>query len=398
MAHSQAGIACSLIVVLVAAGLGAEVARLTVAAEVAETRPDLASKLAPYAPQSMSAVAMREVGQAAAKGGDPNLATMHQLADLSAVAPLHPEPFLVEAALAERKSDYDRAERLLEQARLREPRSVAARYLLADVSFRKGEIVKGLKQMAILSRLVPTTSVQLVPALSAYARTPGAEAKLAGVLAENEQLKRPLLTALSADPDNADLVLGLAGTDVKLTDVETQAWKTRLLQGFIARRDYQRSYDLWRRFAGISDGAPPLLFNGVFKKLDAPPPFNWNFSSSSAGVAEPDKDRLRVLYYGRDNTSLASQLLMLPAGSYRFAAPVSGQVAEGSLRWTIQCVGGAGQLGELRLGGAGSSQMAFTVPSGNCAAQWLELRGSAQDVPHPSDVQIGPARIERTGA
>jgi len=398
LASRHASFGTAVIVAAVALSLGVEVTRLTVANEFASTRPDVAFRLAPNAPATLSAVAMREVGEAAAKGGVPSREAFRRLEMLSAVAPLEPAPFLVEAALAEREADYGRAERLLQQARVRGPRSIATRYLLADVSLRNGEVAKGLRQLAILSRLLPSTSVQLVPALSDYARTPGAERELAGVLAENEQLKRPLLVALSADPANAELVLRLAGGDVRQTDVETQAWKTRLLNGLISRGDYERSYALWRRFSGAPAGPRPFLYNGEFKRLAAPPPFNWDFSSSSAGVAEPDNGRLRVLYYGRDPTSLASQLLLLPPGQYRFESLVTGQMGGGSLRWIIQCVGGGGQPGDVTIAEPGMKAIQFTVPPAKCDAQWLELRGVPQDAPQQADVQIGSATIRRTGA
>jgi hypothetical protein len=385
------------IVAALALLLGAEIARLTIAFEVAEARPELAYRLAPASPASLAALAMSGVGEAAANASDPTPETIEQLRQLAAAAPLEPEPFLVEGALAVRAGEYDRAEQLLHFALLRAPRSAAARYLMAQVAVSKHDLLGGLRQMAILTRLLPGSAVQVVPALAEFARTPGAEKELAVVLAENPHLKRPLLTALSADPENADLVVALAGHDVRLTDSETQAWKTRLIRGFIARGDYDRAYALWRLFAGLGEGIRPLLFNGSFETLAAPPPFNWDFSSSSAGIAEPANRRLRVLYYGRTDTALASQLLLLSAGTYRFEAPSYGRVAADSLSWTIECVGGGGQLAEVGLSDSATPPATFTVPSSGCPAQWLALRGSSKDIQQPADVQIGPASIERIG-
>lgn len=376
--------------------LAAEVARLTVSFAVADDNPALAIRLAPAAPSALASTAMAQVGAAAARGTNPDDSTFRQLRMVATSDPLRTEPFLVEAALAERGGAYGRAKQLLVQARSRDPRSAAARYLYADTSVRQGQVVDGLKEMAVLTRLVPGAAIQLVPALAQYARAPGSHEKLAGILVQNPQLKNPLLIALATNPENADLIISLAGT-VKAPGLDTREWQTRLLQGMIAKNSYQRAYDFWRRFALLPRGEPPLLFNGSFRDLVAPPPFNWTLSSSSAGVAEPEKGRLRILYYGRQDANLATQLLMLRPGRYRFVAPFVGDVQAGALSWSINCVGETLPFVDFQLG-APSSRVEFTVPSTNCVAQTLSLDGHQQDSPQQSDIQIGPVSIERIGS
>jgi len=370
---------------------------LTVSFAAEEDNPQLALRLAPSAPGALAATAMQEVGEAAAEGATPGEATFLRLRAVAAADPLRTEPFLVEGALAERAGDYDRANKLLAQARARDPRSAAARYLYADTAVRQGKIVEALKEMAVLSRLVPGTSVQLVPALAEFARSPGSRGKLAAILAQNPQLKNPLLLALATDPDNAALIVSLAGPATANPALDTRAWQARLLLGLVARGDYQRAYDLWRGFALLPAGAQPLLFNGSFRDLGAPPPFNWAFSASPAGVAEPGPHRLRVLYYGREDTALATQLLVLPPGNYRFGAPVTGDMVAGALSWTLTCVNAKAPLMDLRLGGSAPPAGNFTVPASGCPAQSLVLNAHREDSPEDSDVRIGPADIERVG-
>lgn len=382
---------------LVALLLGVEVVRLTLSAAFVETRPGLASRLAPHSPTTLASMAMTEVGQAAATGGDPGRQTLGRLQQLASLAPLRPEPFLVQAALAERAADYRKAVELLDEARWRDPRSPAARYLIADVSLRQGRVLEGLREMAVLSRLLPGTSVQLVPALSEYAHTPGAEKNLAAILAENRQLRNPLFDALAADPDNANLILALAGNSLDSRVADTRRWQSRLLSSLVARGDFDAAYALWRKFARLPEGPRPLLFNGDFRDVAAPPPFNWDFSGAKAGMTEAENRRLRILYYGRESAVLASQLLLLRPGTYRFVAPVSGQVAPQSLVWTLRCLGG-GQLMTSWLGAPAGSGETFTVPVSGCAGQELELSGHAQEAPQDSDVHIGPVTIERAGA
>jgi tetratricopeptide (TPR) repeat protein len=383
-------------IVLVAVLLGAQVARLTLADAFAETRPQLAARLAPYMPAVLVSQSMAQVGQAAALGETPPEAAMRRLHDLTRVAPLRPEPFLVEGAIAQREGNLDRAEQLLLEARRRDPRSEAARYLLADLWLRQGRISDGLVEMANLSRLLPGSSVQMVPALSEYARTPGASEQLRQILSANPSLKQPLLNALAGDSDNLQLVLELGGSIGMSRDGRLPDWQATLLKSLLREGAYERAYALWRRIAGFT-GPRPLLFNPDFRRVAAPPPFNWNLNSSSGGIVEPADRQARVLFYGRSDTVLASQLLLLPPGAYRLAVPVSGAAVPKSLAWTVNCIPAGRKLIELEVASSAKAQGIFEVPAGNCPAQKLELRGRAQEVPEEIDVRIGPLTLERVG-
>ena len=377
--------------VTVAVALAVEVARLSAAEALAETRTERAALIGSHVPAVLASGAMAEVGRAAAHGQLPSALARDQLHQLSAAAPLDPEPYLVAAAVAQKEEDLGRAEALLLHARALDPRSAAARYLLADVWLRTGRIADGLGEMAILTRLLRGTSVELVPALADYARTPGAAQRLQSVLQKNPPLRSPLLTALAADPANTQLVLNLESATADIDNGRPKTWRARLLQGLIERGEYDEAYRLWRRFAGVT-GPRPLLFNGDFEMLSAPTPFNWQFWSTGAGLAEPGNGSVRVLYYGRDNVRLASQMLLLPAGRYRFSSVISGRAAPGSLAWTIRCAGGP-QVMQLDL--SMGSSAAFTVPSANCPAQTLTLNGLGQEMAQESELRIGPAKIER---
>lgn len=378
--------------------LAAEVARITAASVLADYEPALALRYAPNSPEALAASALGQVGAAAAKGDNPDENTFRQLRIVAQSDPLRTEPFLVEAAMAERAGYYDRATELLIEARLRDPRSAAARFLYADTAIRRGRIIEGLREMVVLSRLIPGASIQLVPALAEYARTQSSHGKLAAILAENPQLKNPLLVALATNPDNANLIISLAGPPAAHPDNNTTAWQSNLLLGEIARHDYQRAYNLWRGFAQLPEGRTPLLFNGSFRQVLAPPPFNWTLSSSSAGIAEPQNGKLRVLYYGRQDATLASQLLLLRSGIYRFSAPFLGDMTMGTLSWSINCVGMKTPLMEFSLGTSTRDAAVFTVPTTGCPAQSLQLNAHSQDSPEAIDVQIGPVSIERVAS
>jgi len=375
--------------------LGAQVTRLALATHFVERKLPFAISLAPNSPDTMLARSMSEVGQAAAIGGDPSASTLHRLERVASAAPLQPEPFLVKAALAERAGDDLHAEILLRQSRVRNPRSTATRYLLADLWLREGKIVPGLQELATLTRLFPAVSLQLVPSLAQYAQAPGAHQQLLAVLKANPHLKRPLLSALAADPRNTDLIVGLAGSDIGSVDPGAQPWKKRLLEGLIARAEYARAYTLWRRFAGLSNTQTPLLFNGDFRSLAAPPPFNWSFNSGAAGVVEPDNGKLRVIYYGRKDAVLASQVLLLQPGHYAFEYLTSDSSGSGTLAWNFSCLGSAKQLMTVGIN-AGKNAARFIVPA-NCEAQLLSLTGRTEESPRDTDVQLGPLQLDRVG-
>ena len=145
----------SVATVVIALLLAADVVRLSVAANVAQTNPERAQKLAPGSPAALASAAMSQVGQAALKGQEPSARTMDQLRQLAGSAPLEPEPFLVPAAIADKQGDYARAERLLLQAVARAPRSAAAHYLLSDVKLREGKVLESLRELAVLARILP---------------------------------------------------------------------------------------------------------------------------------------------------------------------------------------------------------------------------------------------------
>jgi hypothetical protein len=372
--------------------LALEVARLTVAADAADRDPALANRLAPFSPATLVSTGMTEIGRAAATASDPTAQTLARFQIIAATAPLRPEPFLVEGAIAQRNGDLGKARALLSEARWRNPRSTAALYLLAGVAFRQNRVVEGLSEFAILARLLPAASVQLIPSRAEFARSPGARETLAAVLKSNPSLKDPLLDALATDPVNADLVLALAGKEIRSPDDQSRIWQSRLLQAFIDKGDYGQAYNLWRVFAGVPEGTPPLLFNGDFTNSSAPPPFNWTYNSGSPGFAEVDHGRLRVIYYGREDFILASQTLLLPPGTYRFDARAGGRAAERALTWSITCDSPSAALMEMPIGAGASAQV--IVPP-NCRAQTLALTGHLMDAPDTSDLRIGPVTIER---
>jgi len=374
-------------VVLIALLLGFQIARSAAVVDH-EARPGLAAALWPTHPTTLTDRAFVSVAGAAARGEAVPPATRADIRQIAVKAPLAPDPYLIEGAMAEQAGRGQAAERLLIAARDRDPRTRGARFLLADRFIRTGRIAAGLIEMHALVSLQSRGLEAFEPAVAAYARAPGAVPQLKLFFADVPRMEATVLSILAANAANADLVLALAsGRRAPGPD-----WRGTLVSALVDSGQYTRAYGTWARLSRV----PPNrgLFNPAFAKVDAPAPFNWAFPQSSEGVAEPDgKGGLDVLYYGRAKAVLANQLLLLPAGRYRLAMAVEGAGGDGAVRWVLRCAKGDQQLADLPLR-SGAIAASAIIPK-TCEAQWLELQGLPGDSPQISELTIRGLRLMR---
>ena len=353
-------------------------------------RVTLGARLWPAHPAIVLDRTMAEIGSYARNGQKPSPATLQRVADVAKSMPLAAEPFLIHGALAQQARDEARAERLFVEARNRDPRSEAARYFLADRYLRSGRTPQALKEIAVFSRLVPTASAQFAPALASFARAPGTTPQLKSFFRSSPEFEPVVLNELAADARNADLIVALA-----TADKTPQPWKERIVTTLVEQRQLNKAYEIWMKVAGVR-GAAGGIFNPKFEQVEAPPPFNWQYSTRG-GVAEPGGDgRLQVIYYGREDTVIAQQLLVLAPGRYRLAMDVSGQAGDGSgVAWSLACVPGNQPILSLPLKqGQRSVTADFAVPSG-CSAQRLQLNGSVGDFPQSLDFTVAGLTLTR---
>lgn len=335
---------------------------------------------------------MKDVGTAAGKGEEPGSQTLFKLRQLAARQPLSWEPFLVEGAIELRKGKLVRAGNLIESARDRAPRSPAARYLLADVYLKSNRPLQAMGEMAVLNRLVPAASVQLAPSLAGYARTPGAIPQIRQILASYPELETPLLAKLSWDPNNADLILSLASK--KRAAGPAPDWQRLMLTTLVNNGQYEKAFAIWQRLAGV-----PNLRGGFydpgFVETSAPPPFNWQLAQGAGGVAERNSGELQILYFGRDNAELASQVLLLPPGRYRLQMTLSGELPQAA-SWRVTCLPANRDIASIPLAKTGPAGGEFNVP-GDCKAQRVTLAAQASDLPDSVDFRISDLRLARIG-
>ncbi|HEY0028248.1 MAG TPA: hypothetical protein VGC35_10280 [Allosphingosinicella sp.] len=344
-----------------------------------------------------------------ARGGVLSPASRNALLDATKRAPLAEEPFFLEGVAAIAAGDPDRGERLLEEARRRNPRSRGTRLILLDRYLRKQQIERAGVEIAALSRLMPRSAEVLIPELARMVREPKSGAGLIRVLQSEPALQQGVLSRLAQTDADPDLILRIAAaTPAPAAGSEPPPWQRELLARLIGKNDLTRAYALWRSFAGAAAGeagGQKGLYDGRFQALPGPPPFNWQLLSGPEGVAERSKaPALDVEYYGRANVELASQLLLLSPGRYRLQFSAQGAASgEGSqIVWSVTCHNSKARLLNLPLTGITASPKIaageFTVPSGGCSGQWLRLAGVAGEFSGGQTATISDMAISRAGA
>jgi hypothetical protein len=275
-------------------------------------------------------------------------------------------------------------------ARDRSPRTIAARYFLADYYLKSGQVDAGLAEISTLARLVPQSIPDVTPYLAAFARSPGAAPRVGELLRQFPQVEPALLEALSTDPQNANLILSLwSGRRGEQEGV----WQGRLLAQMVEAGHFDLARATWARFTGAVS-RPDQIFDPEFAG-ERLAPFGWNLASGPAGVADPEGEgRLNVLFYGRDDLVLASQMLTLKPGRYRLSMRVvASALPANSLQWTVRCLRTSGGVARLPIANAQSISTSFAVPRTNCPAQQVELKGTAQEFPQLTDVTISQFQL-----
>ena len=389
------------IIIAVAGGLLAWQVIRTAVVESGSARETIGARLWASHPAVMTDQAMAEIGARAARGEPASGGTLRRVEEISEKAPLAPEPFLIKGAVAQVQQHQELAEQLFTAARSRDPRSLAARYFLAERYLRTDRIEPALGEMGALSRLMHSADI-FSPALAQYAHRPGAVPQLRRFFHASPEFERNVLSNLSMDPANLELILNLwsGGTEPAGPGHSSPEWQTRILAQLVVKGDFKRAYLAWRRFAGVEQ-ANGGLFNPRFRYLAAPAPFNWTFGSGG-GLAQPAPNgQLEIIYFGSDDAVLAKQLLLLAPGPYRLSMEVKGDLDEANdIAWSIECFSQNQPLMRLRLGQHSSSarlEANFTVPGG-CPAQMLKLSGFPGEFRKTTEFTVGNLQLTRMRA
>lgn len=376
----------AVIAVLATLLLAVQVVRNAAVAALSDSRPVDAGTLWSGHPASEISVAMTDIARASRSRRPIPAAAFTQIADAAAKEPLAPEPFLVRGVEAGLRGDTATAQRAFEAAQWRDPRSVPAAYFLADRYFRSGDVPHGLREIAAVARLSPDGGAAAIPYLTQYAANSANWPALRTLFASNPQIAHPVLVALASNVGTAPAAVALSNP----RESGNPQWLAVMVDTLIKAGDYSRARAAWTRLAGRGVPSGELLHDAAFRDSISPPPFNWQLTSSTVGLAERQSGgRLHVLFYGDEDGTLASQLVLLPPGTYRLTMKLAGEPARAhALTWSLWCDKAAQPLASVTLDTAAARGWQFQVPAA-CPAQWLKLSGVSGDVPQQVDISIG---------
>lgn len=349
---------------------------------VAAARPWFAGQSDIAAERAMVAIAE------AARNRQPMPATVAaSLEDLARAAPLRTEPFLAAGAQAVADGDSRRAEALFLAARTRDPRSIAARYFLAEQSLRTGKIETGLAELAALGRLDPRFAEPLAPAIVAFLGQPGALPRVRTYFARDPASRDRVLNLLAADPANAGSVLALAPSLPMPRDAPAPAWQGIVVTKLVEAGRNAEAERAWSRLSGLRRSA--LVNDPAFGRLSAPAPFGWTVIESPGGVAQVGGRGLDLVHYGRQQAIYAQQLLALSPGTYRVGSTLAAGTASPTVRVIVHCLDGR-EIASVAVGATAP----MIVPAG-CAGPMLKVGGNVAESPETVELTVGSVRVER---
>lgn len=328
------------------------------------------------------------------KNGILDTATLDATRRAATQAPLDARPFLILGHQQLLDRQPERAVRTLEMAQRLDPRERLTHLLLVDRYLRTARYVDTAEQFSVLARLMGQSEGVIPAAVAEMTRIPETRDAVRRTLRTDPALERAVLRALAKSQTPPADIFALASPAAQRDAGQAESWGPMLIARLVEQGRYADARRVWQRVYRLSDAqvAAPL-FNSRFAQTTASPPFDWTFVASSIGAADPRGGTLAIDYYGRDSGTLASQLLTLGAGTYRFGFTIEGsKAADGpALFWSLRCktTGTTTSTTEgaeiLRMPVAGTGQVQkvaanFTVPAG-CPAQQLALVGQAGEFP-----------------
>ncbi|HEY0117083.1 MAG TPA: hypothetical protein VGB54_15330 [Allosphingosinicella sp.] len=350
-------------------------------------------------PQNPDLLFRQAIQQFVAQKGQvsPDLYERARLALLD--RPLSEEPFALLGMRAVTSGRIPEGERLLNEARARNPRNRTALLGLTVLYLSSDRVRNASEIMKLLFAMNPQAEELLLPQLVTLARNPRNAPALVEVLGDKPVMARVLDQMVRRDAPT-ELVLRLSQR-LPPPAPTWPDWQKRLLEREIGRGRVTGAYAIWQQIVRQERGG--LVYDAQFSGRPGPAPFNWELIASGPGSAERGRPSgLEVEYLGRSSGYLARQLLMLAPGRYQLSFTAEGNApGEGStLGWRVACHGGGAPLVNVALRQVTYApkrfEGAFTVPGG-CQAQWLELVGSAAEFPVTQQARITDLAISPAG-
>ena len=377
---------------------------LALRAAIVEIMPPMDATAATIAPRAPDVILDRALVEFVTSKGLLSPSTMAQVEQTALRAPLDARPFLFAGARHLVRGENTQTARVFEAGRRLNPRQRWLRLLLLDRYLRTGEYREAAVEFAVLNRLVSGAQTPILAELAKMAQRPETRAAVRQTLALDPVLEESLLTTLARNNTEPRVLLELASPKARSVAAKPGGWGQAMVASQVEQGRYRAARELWTRVFRIPpEAARRLLYDPGIEDSRGLPPFGWDFAGGTAGAAAPRNGQLNVDYYGRDDATLASQLLVLTPGRYAFGYTLVGSTGTG-LSWTFRCADGpkSAVLGAFAFPPAGAAAkrhaVSFTVPPNGCRAQWLRLEGTAAEFPTPVNVTVSQLDLRSLGA
>ena len=390
---------------VVLAVAGASVGWLSFQAAMVRTLPAASPDIVKLAPDYPDAVLARAAALLVARHGILDAATLGSVRRAAAAAPLDARAYLILGHQQLLDAMPDRAVATLEAGQRLDPRQRLIHLLLLDRYLRTARYADAATQFSVLARILGAAQAPIATAMAQMTMAPETRAAVRHTLRIDPVLERAVLIALAKSDTASDAIFALASPAARSDARAPESWGPVLVKRLVDRGRYADARSVWQRIYGVAptQAAVPIT-NAGFRETTAAPPFDWTLTASGLGAADIRADSLVVEYYGRDSGDLASQLLVLRPGRYRFAFTVDPGKTDGAtkLYWSLVCGTGAvddrNQVMNIAVTATAKPHRIATgivVPVG-CPAQTLTLRGEAGDFPSPLGLTIRDLKLRAT--
>lgn len=309
-------------------------------------------------------------------------------------APLDARSFLILGHQQWLDGHPDHAVKTFEAGQRLDPRLRLIHLLLLDRYLRSGRYADAAAQFSVLARLAGEARGPTVKAMAAMSLDPQTRDAVRATLRIDPTLERNVLMAMAKGDTPPATIFALASPAAQADAANAESWGPALVKRLAEQKRYGAARQVWHRIYRLSDAqANAPIFNAGFAEGRNAPPFDWSLAAGSLGAADMRNNGLAIDYYGRDSGDLASQILVLKPGRYRFAVAIDPGKTDNAAKlfWSLTCrTDGKASLMNLPViaGAAKRTIAADLVVPADCPAQTLTLRSEAGEFPAPVSVTI----------
>ncbi len=321
------------------------------------------------------------------------------------------EPFFAAALESRDRGRRALAIRQMEEANRRDPRLTAAYVFLIEEYVRTGRIDEAIGKIAAVLRLPidGERADRLMQALFLLASDAKARPVIQRALAANPPWRTGFIQFVARQGADPSLLFEVVRASAAEPTPRQSDEQRSFLAGLIAKQDYERAYLAWINFlpANAIENVSSV-YDGNFRHLPGPPPFNWQLFPGGGVAAEmvdsarvPPGTALSASFFGDSRTAIAGQTLLLPPGDYMLSIAAAGETSSalgGSFVWELACLPAASVVATIEftsLSEAATIRRAtFSLPA-QCKAQTLTLIGKPGETSAQISGEFGAISVKR---